>query len=48
MVLMVKEQLGTEGLVLGGGGNIFCDGQMGKEGCDFWNAHAVLRSFCRR
>jgi hypothetical protein len=42
---MVKEQGGTEGLVLGGGGNIFGDGQMGEEGFDFWNAHFLGVAF---
>jgi hypothetical protein len=42
---MLKKQQETEGLDLGGGSNIFCEGQMGEEGFDFWNTHFLGMAF---
>jgi len=39
---VVGEEEGLEGLVLGGGGDVFVDGQVGEEGLDFGGAH-ILR-----
>jgi hypothetical protein len=35
----IEEEEGTEGLVLGGGGDVFFDGEVGEEGFDFGDAH---------
>ena len=37
--LAVEEEQGAEGLVLGGGGDVLVDGQVGEEGFDLEAAH---------
>ena len=37
--LAVEEEQSTEGLILGGGGDILVHGQVGEKGLDFWCAH---------
>ena len=35
----IEEEDGRESLVLGGGGDVLFDGEVGEEGLDFWGAH---------
>jgi len=37
--LAIEEEKGAEGLVLGGGGDVFLDGQVGEKGFDLGSAH---------
>ncbi len=39
--LVIQKEQGTEGLVLRGSGDLFCDGEVAEEGFDFGNAHAL-------
>lgn len=41
----VEEEEGGERLVLGGGGDVFFDGEVGEEGLDFWGAHVFGVAF---
>jgi len=41
----VEEQDGLEGLIPGGGGDLFVDGQVGEEGLDFGDAHLFGMAF---
>ena len=43
-VAILKEQ-GAEGLVLGGGGHLIVDGQVGEKGLDFSRAHVAGVTF---
>jgi len=37
--VVVEEEDGGEGLVLGGGGDVFVNGEVGEEGFDFGRVH---------
>lgn len=43
--LTVEEEEGSEGLILGGGGDASLDGEVGEEGLDFWGAHLAGVAF---
>jgi len=41
----IKEKDGVEGLVLGGGGNVFINGKMGQKGLDLFFSHLTRMFF---
>ena len=43
--MLVKKEDGAQGLVLGGGGHLLFNGQMGEEGFDFRFGHLVGMPF---